>query len=211
MMRHKLLLIIVLLVSISASASARVLPAEPPFNRLRFTAEWGYTQGFFLYRDYNFISEEGYRVYDRSHGFNWSPNAQFMARLGYPLSARSVLSLCTGYMGVGKDNRLLPVTLRYDFYPRSFYEDGIFVYAQGGTAWHIHTTAGQMALLASTGCGYRFRLCDGCALDLLVGVKYLRDHPALPDPERPGNVPEHNIRKNVAGYCALDFSVAISF
>lgn len=211
MMRRKLLIIILLLSSFLSSVSARVLPAEPPFNRLRFTAEWGYTQCAFLYRDYNFISEEGYRVFDRSHGFNWHANAHFAARLGYPLSARSVLSLEVGYMGVGKDNRLMPVTLRYDFHPHTFHEDGIFCFASGGTAWHIHTTAGQMALLATAGCGYRFRLCDDCALDLLVGLKYLRDHPALSDPERAGNVPEHNIRKNVAGYCALDISVAISF
>ena len=211
MMRRKLLLIILLLSSFLSSATAGNMTGKPPFNRIRLTVEWGYTQCVFLYRDYNFISDEGYRVYDHSRGFNWRPNAHFMARVGLPLSAHSVLSLCTGYIGVGKDNRLLPVTFRYDFYPHAFYEDGIFIFAQAGTAWHIHTTAGQMALLGTTGCGYRFRLSNDCALDLLMGLKYLRDHPALPDPERPGNVPEHNIRKNVAGYCALDISVAVSF
>ena len=211
MMRHKLLLIIVLLVSIAASASARVLPAEPPFNRLRFTAEWGYTQGFFLYRDYNFISEEGYRVYDRSYGFNWRPNAQLFAKVGYPVTDHSLLTLCGGYMGVGKDNRLFPIALRYTFFPHTYYEDGVFYFGQGGAALHVHTTAGQTALLAAAGAGYRFRLSYDCNLDLLVSLKYLHDHPALPDPEWPGNVPEDNIRKNVAGYCALDFAVSVSF
>ena len=84
-------------------------------------------------------------------------------------------------------------------------------YAQGGTAWHVHSTQGRMAWLATLGGGYRLRLSTDARLDLLVGLKYLHDHPSIPNPEGPGNVPEHNIRKNNAGYCALDISLAISF
>ena len=61
------------------------------------------------------------------------------------------------------------------------------------------------------GGGYRVRLSDTCNLDLLVGLKGLIDRPAIPDPARPGSIPEQNIRRNIAGYCALDFSVAVSF
>lgn len=210
MMRRKLLLIIVLLSSLQVSSTAQVRARES-LPRVRFGVEWGYTQCFFLLRDYNFLSDEGYRVYDRTAGLYWRANAQIMGKIGYPLSDRSLLSLCGGYMGIGTDNRLFPFALRYSFHPRTYYDDGIFCFAQGGLALHVHTTAGQTALLAAAGGGYRFRLSYDCNLDLLVSLKYVHDHPALPDPEWPGNVPERNIRKNIAGYCALDFAVSVSF
>ncbi len=211
MMRRKLLFIILLMSAFASSATARVLPDGPVFNRLRVGVEWGYTQTFFLARSYNFISDEGYRVYDKYIGFHWSSNAQITAQVGYILGERSLVSLCGGYMGMGRDNRLLPLAVRYTFYPRAVYNDGIFLYGQGGVAWHTHTTAGKTAILGVAGAGYRVRLSDTCNLDFLVGLKGLLDHPAIPDPGRSGNIPENNIRRNVAGYCALDFSVAISF
>jgi len=209
MMRRKLLAIILLLSSFQASLSARVLPDETPFTRFRFGAEWGYTQCFFLYRDYNYITDEGYRVYNRSFSAHWQPNAQIVGQIGYVLTTRSMLSLGAGYMGMGKGNRLFPVYLRYTFYPRSISEDGLFTYAQAGAAWHIHPMDGRTALLGAAGGGYRLHLSHGCDLDLLLGLKYLHDHPALVD--EGFSIPGHNIRKNIAGYCALDISIAISF
>ena len=47
--------------------------------------------------------------------------------------------------------------------------------------------------------------------DVIPVLKGLIDRPAIPDPARPGSIPEQNIRRNIAGYCALDFSVAVSF
>ena len=135
MMRRKLLIIIILLSSFVSSVSAHVLPSGPPFNRFRFGVEWGYTQCFFGYRDYNFFSEEGYRVYDRSYGFHWAANAQLMLQVGYTLGERSIVSLLGGYIGMGQGNRLLPVAARYTFFPRSLYEDGFFAYAEAGAAW----------------------------------------------------------------------------
>ena len=211
MMRRKLLSTIILLLSFATVAPARVLPGGPVFNRLRVGLEWGYTQTFFLARSYTYISDDGYRVYEKSVGFHWSANAQILAQAGYILGERSLVSLCAGYMGMGKDNRLLPLALRYTFFPRAVYNDGFFVYGQGGVAWHVHTTAGKTAVLGVLGGGYRVRLSDTCNLDLLVGLKGLIDRPAIPDPARPGSIPEQNIRRNIAGYCALDFSVAVSF
>lgn len=210
-MRRKLLSIIIILVCIQPLASARLLPGGPLFDRFLAGVEWGYTQCFFLSRDYNFYSEEGYRIYEQDQGFSWHANAQILARVSYALGNRSMLTLLGGYMGMGENNRLFPVQLRYSYFPKSFLEDGLFAFAQGGVAWHTHAAAGQPAMLGSLGGGYRLHLSEDCNLDLLVGFKYLRDHPSIPNPEGPGNVPAHNIRKNVAGYCALDISLALSF
>ena len=196
---------------LSPKVSARTLPVGGFFDRFTFGVEWGYSQCFLLNRDYNFISEEGYRVYEQNLGFLWHPNAQLLASVGYQLGERSTLAVYGGYIGVGKNNRLLPVMLRYSYFPSTHSEDGLFAYAQGGLAWHVHATAGRMGWLGTLGGGYRIRLSRDVRLDLLVGLKYLHDHPSIPNPEGPGNVPEHNIRKNTAGYCALDISFAVNF
>ncbi len=210
-MRRKLFLFIVFLACAQSLASARLLPDGPLFDRFRAGVEWGYTQCFFRSRDYNFYSEEGYRIYEQDRGFHWSANAQVLARVSYALGNRSLMTLLGGYMGMGENNRLFPVQLRYSYFPKTFLEDGLFAFAQGGVAWHTHAAAGQPATLGAAGGGYRLHLSEDCNLDLLIGFKYLRDHPAIPNPEGPGNVPAHNIRKNVAGYCALDISLALSF
>lgn len=195
----------------SLSLAARPFPDKRFFDRFVVGVEWGYTQSLFLHRDYNFISDEGYRVYEQDFSFLPHANAQVLATLGYRLSEVALLSLYGGYMGMGKDNRLLPAMLRFSYFPSTDSEEGLFAYGQGGVAWHVHATAGRMAWLGAAGAGYRFRLSYDTNLDLLIGVKYVHDHPSIPNPESPGNVPEHNIRKNNAGYYALDLSIAINF
>ena len=182
MMKHKLLTLAILLISLSP-----------------------------LSRNYNFITEEGYRAFEKSDAFYFRPNAQVLANVGYRLSEQLTLSLYGGYIGVGEQNRLIPALLRASYFPSTDSEDGLFAYAQGGAAWHVHSTEGRTAWLATIGGGYRFRLSYDTHLDLLFGIKYLHDHPSIPNPEGPGNVPERNIRMNNAGYCALDISIAVSF
>lgn len=212
MMRRKLFISILLLIIGPSVLSARMLPDGWVFDRFRFGVEWGYTQSFYLHRDYNFISEEGYRVFEQTSGFAFHPNAQILGQVGFSLSERVQLSVLGGYMGVGRANRLFPVLLRLSIFPETLTEDGFFYFAQGGPAWHPKSSAGEgTAILTSAGAGYRLRLSTDCCLDLLVGIKYLADHPAIPNPDGPGKVPGRNIRKNYAGYCALDFSIAISF
>ena len=210
-MRYKLLIFTGLFLLLGSFASARSFTGSTFFDRFTIGAEWGYTQCLVQSRNYNFISEEGYRIYENSLTFQAHANAQMLAHLGYRLNERTELALYSGYMGMGKDNRLFPLMLRLSFFPSTDNEDGLFVYGQGGAAWHVHTTAGRMAWLGTVGGGYRFRLARNTNLDLLLGIKYLHDHPSIPNPEGPGNVPEHNIRMNNAGYCALDVSIAISF
>ena len=211
MIGRKLLISTGLFILISSAVPARSFLGDSFFDRFTVGVEWGYTQNLLQSRRYNFISEEGYRIFEDSFAFKPHANAQVLAHFGYRLSEQAGLAVYGGYMGMGKDNRLFPLMLRVSFFPSTDNEDGLFVYGQGGVAWHVHTTAGRMAWLGSAGGGYRIRLARNTNLDLLLGVKYLHDHPSIPNPEGPGNVPEHNIRMNNAGYCALDISIAISF
>lgn len=210
-MKRKLLKLAILFISLSPYAAGRTIPAGSFFDRFVLGMEWGYTQCFFLSRNYNFITEEGYRAFEKSDAFNFRSNAQVLASVGYRVSEQLTLGLYGGYIGVGEQNRLIPALLRASYFPSTDSEDGLFAYAQGGAAWHVHSTEGRTAWLATLGGGYRFRLSYDTHLDLLIGIKYLHDHPSIPNPEGPGNVPERNIRMNNAGYCALDISIAVSF
>ena len=211
MTKRKILIMLLLLATLSPTAKGQTLPAGRFFERFVLGVEWGYTQCVFLSRNYNFISEEGYRVYEKNSRFYGHANAQLLASVGYRLSDQVTLAAYGGYIGVGDDNRLIPALLRVSYFPSTDSEDGLFAYAQGGAAWHVHSVQGSTAWLGTLGGGYRLRLSTDTRLDLLVGLKYLHDHPSIPNPEGPGNVPEHNIRMNNAGYCALDISLAISF
>ena len=210
MMRRRILLIITLIIAASLSSEAR-LPDSWFFRRFNMGVEWGYTQCLIRTWDYNIISEEGYRIYDEGGDWMLHPNASVSAHIGFLLNDYLVLALYGGYAGVGTGNRLLPVQLRLSWFLDSVDEDGSFLFCQGGPAIHLHNQEMRPAWLFATGYGFRMRLNSDCNLDVSLGMKYLNDHPLLPNPEGPGYVPMHNIRKNNAGYYVMDLSVGFNF
>ena len=210
MMRRKLLLIIALIVATSLSSEAR-LPDGWFFRRFNLGVEWGYTQGLFQTWDYNIVSEEGYRIYDKDGEFLFHSNASLAGQIGFLLNDYFVVALYGGYAGMGNGKRLIPVQLRLSWFFDPLDEDGGFLFIQGGPAFHVRMQEMRPAWLFASGFGYRLRLNYDCNLDFSLGVKYLNDHPLLPNPEGPGYVPMHHIRKNNAGYYALDLSVGFNF
>lgn len=209
-MRRKLILIISLIISASISSEAR-LPDGWFFRRFNMGLEWSYTQSLLRTWDYNILSEEGYRIYDKDAAFMFHPNASVSAQIGFLLNDSFVIAIHGGYAGIGKGNRLLPLQLRLSWFPDTFDGGGRFIYLQGGPAFRIRPQEMRQAWLFVSGMGYRLRLNTECNLDLSLGLKYLYDHPLLPNPEGPGYVPAHNIRKNNAGSFALDLSMGFNF
>lgn len=210
MMRRKHLLIIFLIIAASISSEAR-LPDSWFFRRFNMGLEWSYTQSLLRIWDYNIISEEGYRIYDKDAAFTFDPNASITAHIGFLLNDYLVLAVHGGYAGMGRGNRMLPVQLRLSWFPDPLDEDGGFFYLQGGPAFHIRPQEIRPGWLFVSGMGYRIRLNTECNLDISLGLKYLYDHPLLPNPDGPGYVPAHNIRKNDAGSFALDLSMGFNF
>lgn len=209
-MRRKLILIISLIISASISSEAH-LPDGWFFRRFNMGLEWSYTQSLLRTWDYNILSEEGYRIYDKDAAFMFHPNASVSAQIGFLLNDSFVIAIHGGYAGIGKGNRLLPLQLRLSWFPDTFDGGGRFIYLQGGPAFRIRPQEMRQAWLFVSGMGYHLRLNTECNLDLSLGLKYLYDHPLLPNPEGPGYVPAHNIRKNNAGSFALDLSMGFNF
>lgn len=209
MMRRKFLPVIFLCM-LCIPLSAR-MPDNWFFSRFQLGLEWGYSQCLYRNWSYNYFSEEGYRVYDNPHGPHLHPNGLILARVGWRLDERFGAALCAGYAGAGQDNRLLPLLLRLSWFPKTDGCDGPFAFVQGGPLWHIRGEGRPAAWMETLGGGYRIALDGDFRLDFALGVKFFQDHPLIPNPEAPGNVPTHNILKNNAGYCALDLTVALSF
>lgn len=211
MMRRKLLTIILLFVGLQSFAQQARMPDNWFFNHFQVGMEWGYSQCLFLSRNYNLFSEEGYRIHEQYNILLLRPNGVVMGQVGFDFARKFNLAIYAGYIGVGEDNRLYPLQLRTSFFPHTTAEQGVFVYLQGGPAWHTLAGGYNLGWLAVGGTGWRFPLSSDCNLDLLVGVKYLWDHPRIPNPDGPGYTPAHNIRRNDAGYCALDLTIAVNF
>ena len=209
-MKRKLLLISILLLAASFFSEARP-PDSWFFRRFNMGLEWGYTQCLVRTWDYNIVSEEGYRIYDHDAELMLHPNASVLGQVGFLLNDYLEIAVYGGYVGMGKGNRLLPVQLRLSWFLDPMDEDGAFFYYQGGPAFHLHLQETRPAWLFATGVGLRRRLNSDCNLDISLGLKYLNDHPLLPNPEGPGYVPAYNIRKNDAGYYALDLSLGFNF
>lgn len=208
MAHRKILIFLLLLASFSAHAA---MPDNWFFRHFRIGMEWGYSQCLFLGRNYNIFSEEGYRIHEQHAGMHLAANGSVYAQIGCDILPKLNLALYAGYIGTGKDNRLYPLQLRASFFPKTTAAEGVFAYAQGGPAWHTLAGGYSLGWLAVLGGGYRLPLSMDCNLDLLVGVKYLRDHPRIPNPDGPGYTPAHNIRRNDADYCALDLTIAVNF
>ena len=209
-MKRKSLLTAILLFMMSLSSEAR-LPDSWFFRRFNMGLEWSYTQCLLRTWDYNIVSEEGYRIYDEGAAWMIHPNAGISGQIGFLLSDHYILALHGGYIGMGKDNRLIPVQIRLSAFLNPVDEDGCFFFLQGGPAFHLRMQKMRPALLVASGLGFRTRLNEDCNLDISLGLKFLNDHPLLPNPEGPGYVPKHNIRKNDAGYYALALSLGFNF
>ena len=211
MTRRKVLIVSILtLVSSWASAQSR-MPDTWFFNHFRVGMEWGYSQCFFLYRNYNIFSEEGYRIHEQYDILFVRPNGVISGQVGVDFARKFNVAIYAGYIGVGEDNRLYPLQLRASFFPHTTAEQGVFAYLQGGPAWHTLSGGYNLGWMGVLGSGWRFPLSADCNLDLLVGFKCLWDHPLIPNPDGPGYTPAHNIRRNDAGYCALDLTIAVNF
>lgn len=182
------------------------------FDRLRFSCEWGYLQSLYTDWHYNILSEEGYRINERSYGLDPHPNGLLLIGAGFvPPGDLMMISLHGGYSGIHEGNRIIPALLRFSFFPKTVSADGIFCYAQAGAGFHIPKTfKTRVSTIAGLGAGYRFAFTRRCSLDLMLNVSGARSKPPIPNPDGPGYVDEKNIRSNSAGYLEVGLTISVN-
>ena len=100
----KLTIIFLFLLAGALPLSSQEMPGgESPgfFGRIRFSCEWGYLQSLYTDWHYNILSEEGYRINERSYGLDPHPNGLLLIGAGFVTPGDlMMISLHGGYSGI---------------------------------------------------------------------------------------------------------------
>ena len=180
--------------------------------KVGFGFEWGISPQFFKFHKFNYISEEGYRVNGDNSGVDYNFNASLEANINFILGKHTVLGLYSGYCGITKDSRVVPLSLRFTLFPKGPDQDCFLYFADAGAGFHLHgsdSPAQGPCFIAKLGAGYRYILGGRTSLDLIVNMQGCIDNPLLKDLDSGGYVKD--IRFNSAAYFALSFSAALNF
>lgn len=190
--------------------TVRAGAAAPP-EWIRFSVDWGYSQQIYKMEHFNYITDEGYRVDDGCQVFDLYPNARVSARASMLLNDYATVGLAFSYMGCGAKERMYPLMLTAAWYPKSYFEDGIFLHADAGTFIPSSGYSRKASIIGEIGPGYRVVLGGRFSVDFKMDLRITYTRPPIPLSDSTGYVEERNIRRNNAVYCALDFSIAVNF
>mgnify|MGYP004550995463 FL=1 len=190
-------------------ASPIISSARPVLD---FHVEWGYSQCMYQYHHYNILTSEGSRMQYEEGGFLFHPNGDLLVGVMFKPSTRSGISLLSGYAGIGESSTAIPFRVRYSFFFKTMYSDGLFCFAESGIGLKIATEIEKApALTDGIGIGYRLKLTPDISMDTLLSVKCVFDKPRIPNPEGQGFVDKSHILSNMASYYAINASIAFFF
>ena len=182
------------------------LSGEARAPLVKYGVEWGYAPTVYYKQALNYISEDGYRVDDRTGGLTWSSNGFILAGVGLNVSEHFCLSAHSGYMGISGGNRVIPVLLRATGYVAGSEKDGITVFLDFGAGLHIpkeDQPDRKPCLTGDAGLGYHLVLERRAGLNLMFSVKGTYDRPLVPDAKE--------VRRSAAFYLAPVVSVGLDF
>lgn len=186
--------------------------ARAPF--LRFGVEWGPSAVIYSSEHLNYLDDDRSRIFENKSSFGFSPNGFIMGHIGVNATNLLAFSVHSGYMGVNRNNRLIPLLLRMTVAPSGFDSDGIFIFADAGVGFHLSRAEQpdrRPAVLADAGAGYRFALTPTSNLEFALNLKVSADNILIPDPDKGGYIPREQIIKDTANSLSLCLSIGFSF
>lgn len=201
-----------LIIVIAMSLACICARARAPF--LRYGIEWGFNPNVFAKTQLNYLTSEGYRVIDNTDRGDFFPCGFIMANIGINAWEYMSVSVHSGYMGVSRNNRVIPLLLRVTGHINGSQKDGMFVFLDGGVGFHLPKTdepPRKLGVTGDAGIGYRLRLSSGMSLDLSFCIKGFYDRPLIKDPDTGQYVPEEDIFKSDAFYLNPSVSVGLTF
>lgn len=204
----KRLLILTVMLLATTGAWARHFDREAP--RLCYGIEWGYSATIHEAHHYNYLCEEGYRLDDVGASFLYSSSATALITFGVNTFNHLTFSIASGFSAIYESRNVIPVMGRIAYYPAGLATDGIFVRIGAGAGFET-SEVGREAVLETIGAGYRISLARAVNLDFSFNLNGAQAPSHIIDPDTGYNVPERNIRRNSAGYYALNLSVALTF
>ena len=144
---------------------------------LHFGAEWGLSYPVISGTHATFLTEDGYLVENKELKVNEHINALVLGSIGIDLSRRFGLYVLSGYMGVTKGERVVPVTLR-GVCSLSDRLTGSSIYAEAGGGFRKgNKTTGIVRL----GYIFSYGLTDRLSLNFNAGSIISFSHPDIYD------------------------------
>ena len=186
--------------------------ARAPF--VRFGIEWGYGPEAYAKVQQSYLTSVGYRIDSGQEGMEFFNCGFVMANVGINAMEHLSVSIHSGYMGISRDNRVIPVLLRVTGHINGCMEDGIFVFLDGGVGFHIlkedqpNRNPGAMG---DAGVGYGLRMSSGMALDFAFSIRGFYDRPLIQDPDTHKYITGDDVIKNDAFFINPCISVGFRF
>lgn len=192
-----------LLLSISAAA------AQPRFT---FGVQWGYSPSIFESHTiaYRNIESPHYVIPDSGYDWGWYSNAYVTAHAGILFARHSTLSLESGYEGLHRDIRSVPVLLAYEYAFNGHYSDGAVFEAAAGPCWEMKGDTVPL-LNARIAGGYRILLGDKMNLEFKLSVWCCAGSLNVVDKVTGVTVPKDNIIRNNSVFCSVGIGTALNF
>ena len=201
---------ICIIITTGLLVSGRELAARTP--AVNFGLEWGVDPQIASFHKFNYVSWEGYRVNGDNSGINYNLNATVLANISFNTGEYFRVGLYSGYCGITRDTRVIPLSARLTMFPQGPYRDSFLYFADAGVGFHLNeprAPAQNPCFIAKLGAGYRYIIGGHTSLDLLVNMRGVVDSPLIKDPDSGGYVVD--IRFNSAAYLAFSFSIALNF
>lgn len=200
---------------ISASVLALVCifaQARAPF--VRYGIEWGFGPEAYARIQQSFLTVEGYRLSTIQDGMEYFTSGFVMGNVGINIGEYLSVSVHSGYMGISRDNRVIPVLARVTGHINGSQADGVFVFLDGGVGFHIlkEDQPNRMpGAMGDAGVGYSLRLSTGMALDFSFSIRGFYDRPLITDPDTGEYITGDDIIKNDAFFINPCLSVGLRF
>ena len=129
-------------------------------SRFVFSVEQGILSTVYEKYDNTYINSDGSR--NSYKGINWSShiNSLMLISLGYAVSDCFILRMSTGYAGLHKSARDIPLTFGALYAPRSVFSSGMNFFADAGAGFGGSSSRSR-DFVSRIGCGRRFAMGNG--------------------------------------------------
>jgi len=186
--------------------------------------EWGSTLSFYDASSYTFMAEEGFAVEGGDKIIDTHVNGFALVSLGYYASNDVHFSINTGWQGLQKSKRIIPLTGRITYLfagvpdlGSSTEESSVhmpsvqhFLFFDTGVGFSQSQLHG-MSLLAKAGYGIRLPLGYGLSLDTMLSFQGAYAHPEIYDNFADRKVPWEMVGRSDSFYMGVSLSMAIRF
>lgn len=203
-MKRVLTLLSAILICLSASAGGKEF-----LRRLHPGIEWGYTLTATTYQHFNYLDPSiGFRINDKGWINIPKSNAFVLGSVSLDVSDKISVALLSGFQGIARNCRSIPVSARVNYYFSRMDSDGFYAFSDIGIDLGRPNGIGNQGQIGS---GYSFYMSPRCAVALIAGARVVYDRPDIWDPIEESYIPKHNIKRNDAWYCALNMGIALRF